>query len=128
MDAGVGKTAIVQGLAQRIVSKQVPLILQDYSIYALDLGVLLAGSKFRGDFEERLTSILDEIVNQKDGKKTILFIDEIHMIIGAGTNGSNQMDAANILKPYLTNGKIKLIGSTVSPVPHHDLLFPLPHF
>lgn len=111
-DAGVGKTAIVQGLAQRIVSKQVPLILQDYSIYALDLGVLLAGSKFRGDFEERLTSILDEIVNQKDGKKTILFIDEIHMIIGAGTNGSNQMDAANILKPYLTNGKIKLIGST----------------
>ena len=113
-DAGVGKTAIVQGLAQRIVSKQVPLILQDYSIYALDLGVLLAGSKFRGDFEERLTSILDEIVNQKDGKKAILFIDEIHMIIGAGTNGSNQMDAANILKPYLTNGKIKLIGSTTS--------------
>lgn len=111
-DAGVGKTAIVQGLAQRIVNKQVPLILQDYSIYALDLGVLLAGSKFRGDFEERLTSILDEIVNQKDGKKAILFIDEIHMIIGAGTNGSNQMDAANILKPYLTNGKIKLIGST----------------
>ena len=111
-DAGVGKTAIVQGLAQRIVSKQVPLILQDYSIYALDLGVLLAGSKFRGDFEERLTSILDEIVNQKDGKKAILFIDEIHMIIGAGTNGSNQMDAANILKPYLTNGRIKLIGST----------------
>lgn len=111
-DAGVGKTAIVQGLAQRIVNKQVPLILQDYSIYALDLGVLLAGSKFRGDFEERLTSILDEIVNQKDGKKAILFIDEIHMIIGAGTNGSNQMDAANILKPYLTNGRIKLIGST----------------
>lgn len=111
-DAGVGKTAIVQGLAQRIVNKQVPSILQDYSIYSLDLGVLLAGSKFRGDFEERLTSILDEIVNQKDGKKAILFIDEIHMIIGAGTNGSNQMDAANILKPYLTNGKIKLIGST----------------
>lgn len=111
-DAGVGKTAIVQGLAQRIVNKQVPSILQNYSIYALDLGVLLAGSKFRGDFEERLTSILDEIVNQKDGKKAILFIDEIHMIIGAGTNGSNQMDAANILKPYLTNGRIKLIGST----------------
>ena len=111
-DAGVGKTAIVQGLAQRIVNKQVPSILQNYSIYSLDLGVLLAGSKFRGDFEERLTSILDEIVNQKDGKKAILFIDEIHMIIGAGTNGSNQMDAANILKPYLTNGKIKLIGST----------------
>lgn len=111
-DAGVGKTAIIQGLAQRIVRKQVPLILQNYSIYALDLGVLLAGSKFRGDFEERLTSILDEIDNQKDGKKAILFIDEIHMIIGAGTNGSNQMDAANILKPYLTNGRIKLIGST----------------
>lgn len=111
-DAGVGKTAIVQGLAQRIVNKKVPSILQNYSIYSLDLGVLLAGSKFRGDFEERLTSILDEIVNQKDGKKAILFIDEIHMIIGAGTNGSNQMDAANILKPYLTNGKIKLIGST----------------
>ena len=111
-DAGVGKTAIIQGLAQRIVNKQVPLILQNSSIYSLDLGVLLAGSKFRGDFEERLTSILDEIEQQKDGKKAILFIDEIHMIIGAGTNGSNQMDAANILKPYLTNGRIKLIGST----------------
>ena len=111
-DAGVGKTAIMQGLAQRIVNKQVPLILQNSSIYSLDLGVLLAGSKFRGDFEERLTSILDEIEQQKDGKKAILFIDEIHMIIGAGTNGSNQMDAANILKPYLTNGRIKLIGST----------------
>ncbi len=108
-DAGVGKTAIIQGLAQKIINGNVPSILKDYTIHSLDLGLLLSGAKFRGDFEERLTSILDEL---QEIKKAILFIDEIHMIIGAGTNGSNQMDAANLLKPYLTSGKIKIIGST----------------
>lgn len=108
-DAGVGKTAITQGLAQRIVEGNVPDILKDYTIYSLDLGLLLAGSKFRGDFEERIHSILDEL---KQNKKSILFIDEIHMIIGAGTNGSSQLDAANLLKPVLATGEVKFIGST----------------
>lgn len=108
-DAGVGKTAITQGLAKRIVDGKVPNILKDYSIYGLDLGLLLAGSKFRGDFEERLHSILDEL---KTKKKSILFIDEIHMLMGAGTNGSSQMDAANLLKPILSSGEVKFIGST----------------
>lgn len=108
-DAGVGKTAITQGLAQRIVEGRVPDILKDYTIYSLDLGLLLAGSKFRGDFEERLHSVIDEL---KEKKKSILFIDEIHMIMGAGTNGSTQVDAANLLKPVLATGEVKFIGST----------------
>ncbi len=108
-DAGVGKTAITQGLAQRIVKGLVPDILKGYTIYSLDLGLLLAGSKFRGDFEERLTAIIDEL---KQKQKTILFIDEIHMIMGAGTNGNTTMDAANLLKPVLSSGKVKFIGST----------------
>ena len=108
-DAGVGKTAITQGLAQRIVNGQVPDILKGYTIYALDIGLLLAGSKFRGDFEERLHSVIDEL---KEKKKSILFIDEIHMIMGAGSNGSTQVDAANLLKPVLASGEIKCIGST----------------
>ena len=108
-DAGVGKTAITQGLAQRIVSGDVPDFLKGFTIYSLDLGLLLAGTKFRGDFEERLHSIIDEL---KEKKKSILFIDEIHMIMGAGTNGSTQMDAANLLKPALADGSIRLIGST----------------
>ena len=108
-DAGVGKTAITQGLAQRIVNNQVPDFLKDYTIYSLDIGLLLAGAKFRGDFEERLHSVIDEL---KEKKKSILFIDEIHMLMGAGTNGSNQMDAANLLKPALADGSIKVIGST----------------
>ncbi len=108
-DAGVGKTAITQGLAQRIVNNQVPDILKGYTIYSLDLGLLLAGSKFRGDFEERLHSVIDEL---KEKKKSILFIDEIHMIMGAGGNGSSQVDAANLLKPVLASGEIKVIGST----------------
>ncbi len=108
-DAGVGKTAITQGLAQRIVNGQVPDLLKGYTIYALDIGLLLAGSKFRGDFEERLHSVIDEL---KDKKKSILFIDEIHMIMGAGSNGSTQVDAANLLKPVLASGEIKCIGST----------------
>ena len=108
-DAGVGKTAITQGLAQRIVKGQVPDLLKGYTIYALDIGLLLAGSKFRGDFEERLHSVIDEL---KEKKKSILFIDEIHMIMGAGSNGSTQVDAANLLKPVLASGDIKCIGST----------------
>ena len=106
-DAGVGKTAITQGLAQRIVNNQVPDILKGYTIYSLDLGLLLAGSKFRGDFEERLHSVIDEL---KQKKKAILFIDEIHMIMGAGGNGSSQVDAANLLKPVLASGEVKFIG------------------
>ncbi len=108
-DAGVGKTAVTQGLAQRIVSGDVPDLLKDFTIYSLDIGLLLAGSKFRGDFEERLHSVIDEL---KEKKKSILFIDEIHMIMGAGTNGSSQMDAANLLKPALADGSIRVIGST----------------
>lgn len=108
-DAGVGKTAITQGLAQRIVLNQVPDILKDSTIYSLDLGLLLAGAKFRGDFEERLHSVIDEV---KKEKKAILFIDEIHMIMGAGSGGNSQMDAANLLKPVLASGEVKIIGST----------------
>lgn len=108
-DAGVGKTAITYGLAKRIVDGKVPQALKGYTIYSLDLGLLLAGSKFRGDFEERLHSVIDEL---KEKKKAILFIDEIHMLMGAGTNGSSQMDAANLLKPVLATGEVKFIGST----------------
>lgn len=108
-DAGVGKTALTQGLAQRIVAGNVPELLKGYTIYSLDLGLLLAGAKFRGDFEERLHSVIEEL---KQKKKAILFIDEIHMIMGAGTNGNTQMDAANLLKPVLATGEVKFIGST----------------
>ncbi len=108
-DAGVGKTALTQGLAQRIVQGKVPDTLKGYTVYSLDIGLLLAGSKFRGDFEERLHSVIDEL---KEKKRSILFIDEIHMIMGAGSNGSTQIDAANLLKPALASGEIKVIGST----------------
>ena len=108
-DAGVGKTAITQGLACRIVQNKVPDFLKGSTIYSLDIGLLIAGSKFRGDFEERIHSIVDEL---KTKKNTILFIDEIHMIMGAGTNGTTQIDAANLLKPALADGSIRVIGST----------------
>ena len=108
-DAGVGKTAVTYGLAQRIVEGQVPDFLKGFTIYSLDIGLMLAGSKFRGDFEERLHSVIDEL---KNDKKSILFIDEIHMIMGAGTNGNSQLDAANLLKPALADGSIRIIGST----------------
>lgn len=108
-DAGVGKTAITYGIAQRLVKKQVPAALKGFEIYSLDLGLLLAGSKFRGDFEERLNAVIKEILDQK---KVILFIDEIHMIMGAGTNGNSSMDAANLLKPVLSGGQVRVIGST----------------
>ena len=108
-DAGVGKTAVTQGLVQRIVEGRVPEALKDFKVFSLDLGLLLAGTKFRGDFEERLHAVISEL--EKIGK-AVLFIDEIHMIMGAGTNGNTNMDAANLLKPALSGGKIRIIGST----------------
>ena len=108
-DAGVGKTAITYGLAQRIVDGKVPSSLKGCTVYSLDIGLLLAGSKFRGDFEESVHSVIDELIEKP---KSILFIDEIHMIMGAGSNGSSQIDAANLLKPVLASGKARVIGST----------------
>jgi ATP-dependent Clp protease ATP-binding subunit ClpA len=108
-DPGVGKTAITEGIAQLIVSGKVPNLLKDYKIYSLDMGGLLAGTKYRGDFEERVKKILNEIVKQK---KSIVFIDEIHTIIGAGSISGGAMDASNIMKPFLDRGTIRVIGST----------------
>ncbi len=108
-DAGVGKTAITEGLAQRIVEGKVPPRLRDYTIYSLDMGSVIAGTKFRGDFEDRLKRIVDELL-KKD--KAILFIDEIHTIVGAGAVSGGSMDASNLLKPALTSGKLRCIGST----------------
>jgi ATP-dependent Clp protease ATP-binding subunit ClpB len=108
-EPGVGKTAIVEGLAQRIVRKDVPENLKDKTIFSLDMGALIAGAKFRGEFEERLKAVLEE-VKKSDGR-IILFIDEIHNIVGAGkTEGS--MDAGNLLKPMLARGELHLIGAT----------------
>ena len=107
-EPGVGKTAIVEGLAQRIVAGDVPSSLKNKRIWELDLGALVAGAKYRGEFEERLKAVLKEI-KDSDGE-IIMFIDEIHMIVGAGENGA--MDAGNMLKPMLARGEIKLIGAT----------------
>ncbi len=108
-DAGVGKTAVTHGLAQRIISGQVPEFLSDYSIYSLDMGTLVAGTKFRGDFEERLKKLSEELLKKE---KAILFIDEIHTIVGAGATSGGSLDASNLLKPILTSGKVRCIGST----------------
>ncbi|HHU36879.1 MAG TPA: AAA domain-containing protein [Treponema sp.] len=108
-DAGVGKTAITEGLAQRIVEKSVPQLLWDYEVYSLDMGALVAGTKFRGDFEDRIKKVLDELLKKE---KCILFIDEIHTIIGAGSTGGGTLDASNLMKPVLSTGKIRCIGST----------------
>lgn len=108
-DAGVGKTAITEGLAQRIANKEVPQLLWDYEVYSLDMGALVAGTKFRGDFEDRIKKVMDELL-KKD--KSILFIDEIHTIIGAGSTGGGTLDASNLMKPVLASGKIRCIGST----------------
>ncbi len=106
---GVGKTAIVEGLALRIINNDVPSVLKDKEIYSLDLGALVAGAKFQGEFEERLKAVIEEVSTNKD--RIILFIDEIHMIVGAGkTSGS--MDAANLLKPMLARGELNCIGAT----------------
>ena len=108
-DPGVGKTAMAEGLAQRIQSGDIPDLLKDVEIFALDLGGMLAGTKFRGDFEQRLKGVIAEL---KKKPKAILFIDEIHTIVGAGATSSGSMDASNILKPVLTSGEIRCIGSS----------------
>jgi len=108
-EAGVGKTALAEGLARRIVHQEVPEILAQSVIYSLDMGALVAGTKYRGDFEKRLKALLREISKQQDA---ILFIDEIHTLIGAGSAGNSAMDAANLLKPLLASGELKCIGST----------------
>ncbi|EKF9662268.1 ATP-dependent Clp protease ATP-binding subunit ClpA [Vibrio cholerae] len=108
-EAGVGKTAIAEGLAWRIVEGNVPDVIQRSVIYSLDIGSLLAGTKYRGDFEKRFKSILKQLEKEKDA---ILFIDEIHTIIGAGAASGGQVDAANLIKPLLSSGKLRCIGST----------------
>src|SRR5690606_7946559 len=108
-ESGVGKTAIAEGLAKKIVDGEVPGILTDSVVYSLDLGSLLAGTKYRGDFEKRFEGLLAEL---KKRKKAILFIDEIHTIIGAGAASGGVMDASNLLKPLLTTGDLRCIGST----------------
>ncbi|WP_437963192.1 ATP-dependent Clp protease ATP-binding subunit ClpA [Sorangium sp. So ce260] len=108
-DAGVGKTAIVEGLAQRIEKKNVPAPLKDATVYALDMGALLAGTKYRGDFENRLKAVLRALEKQPG---SVLFIDEIHTIIGAGAASGGTMDASNLLKPALASGRLRCIGAT----------------
>jgi ATP-dependent Clp protease ATP-binding subunit ClpA len=108
-EAGVGKTAIAEGLAKRIVDKSVPEILSTSVIYALDLGALVAGTKYRGDFEKRLKDLVNQLKNEPD---SILFIDEIHTIIGAGSASGGVMDASNLIKPILASGQLRCIGST----------------
>jgi ATP-dependent Clp protease ATP-binding subunit ClpA len=108
-EAGVGKTAIAEGLAWRIVQQQVPEVIADATIYSLDMGALLAGTKYRGDFEKRLKSLLKEIEREKNA---ILFIDEIHTVIGAGAASGGVMDASNLIKPLLSSGRLRCMGST----------------
>ncbi|TWB17164.1 ATP-dependent Clp protease ATP-binding subunit ClpA [Nitrospirillum amazonense] len=108
-DPGVGKTAIAEGLARRIVHGEVPEVLQNATIFALDMGALLAGTRYRGDFEERLKSVLSEL---EAVEGSVLFIDEIHTVIGAGATSGGAMDASNLLKPALASGALRCIGST----------------
>jgi ATP-dependent Clp protease ATP-binding subunit ClpA len=108
-DPGVGKTAIAEGLARKIVKSEVPEVLAEATVFALDMGTLLAGTRYRGDFEERLKQVMKEIENHK---KAILFIDEIHTVIGAGATSGGAMDASNLLKPALAQGTLRCIGST----------------
>ncbi|MEX1179601.1 MAG: ATP-dependent Clp protease ATP-binding subunit ClpA [Cucumibacter sp.] len=108
-DAGVGKTAIAEGLARRIVEGDVPEVLKDAVIYALDMGALLAGTRYRGDFEERLKAVMKQLEKREN---SILFIDEIHTVIGAGATSGGALDASNLLKPALASGTIRCIGST----------------
>jgi len=108
-DPGVGKTAIAEGLAKKIVDKQTPEILAHATIYSLDMGALLAGTRYRGDFEERLKQVVKELEDHPDA---ILFIDEIHTVIGAGATSGGAMDASNLLKPALQGGKLRCMGST----------------
>ena len=108
-EAGVGKTAIAEGLAWRVTQKEVPEILKDAVVYSLDMGALLAGTKYRGDFEQRLKAVLKSL---KDNVNAILFIDEIHTLIGAGAASGGTLDASNLLKPALSSGQLKCIGAT----------------
>jgi ATP-dependent Clp protease ATP-binding subunit ClpA len=108
-DAGVGKTALAEGLARMIVEERVPEVLLDSTIYALDMGTLIAGTKYRGDFEKRLKGVIKEI---QEDPGAVLFIDEIHTVIGAGAASGGVMDASNLIKPVLANGEIRCIGST----------------
>jgi len=108
-DPGVGKTAIAEGLAHRIVNGQTPEVLSETTIFSLDMGALLAGTRYRGDFEERLKAVVTELEDHPDG---VLFIDEIHTVIGAGATSGGAMDASNLLKPALQGGKLRTMGST----------------
>lgn len=117
-EAGVGKTAIAEGLAWRIVEGQVPDVIQDCIIYSLDIGSLLAGTKYRGDFEKRFKGILKQLEKEEHA---VLFIDEIHTIIGAGAASGGQVDAANLIKPLLSSGKLRCIGSTT--YQEHNTIF-----
>ncbi|MBK1648136.1 ATP-dependent Clp protease ATP-binding subunit ClpA [Rhabdochromatium marinum] len=108
-EAGVGKTAIAEGLAKKIVDGEVPEVLADATVYALDLGALVAGTKYRGDFEKRLKAVLAELKKRPDA---VLFIDEIHTVIGAGAASGGVMDASNLIKPMLASGDLRCIGST----------------
>ena len=108
-DPGVGKTAIAEGLARKVVSKETPEVLSNTTIFSLDMGALLAGTRYRGDFEERLKAVVAELENHEDA---VLFIDEIHTVIGAGATSGGAMDASNLLKPALQGGKLRTMGST----------------
>jgi ATP-dependent Clp protease ATP-binding subunit ClpA len=108
-DSGVGKTAITEGLAQRIVAGEVPPAIKGFSIFSLDMGALVAGTKYRGDFEERVKRVVEEMLKKE---KAILFIDEIHTLVGAGSVSGSALDASNLLKPALTSGRLRCIGST----------------
>ena len=108
-EAGVGKTAIAEGLARRIVENNIPELLEKSTVYSLDMGALLAGTKYRGDFEQRLKAVLKQLA---DNPNAILFIDEIHTVIGAGAASGGTLDASNLLKPVLSNGQLKCIGAT----------------
>ena len=108
-EAGVGKTAIAEGLARRIVNNEVPTVLEDATVYSLDMGALLAGTKYRGDFEQRLKAVIKQLA---EDPTAILFIDEIHTLIGAGAASGGTLDASNLLKPALSNGTLRCIGAT----------------
>jgi len=108
-DPGVGKTAIAEGLAHKVVKGQTPAVLSKTTIYSLDMGALLAGTRYRGDFEERLKAVVNELEDHPDA---VLFIDEIHTVIGAGATSGGAMDASNLLKPALQGGKLRCMGST----------------
>ena len=109
-EPGVGKTAIVEGLAQRIIDGDVPESLRDKTVVSLDLGSMVAGAKYRGEFEERLKAVLDDIKNSAG--QIITFIDELHTIVGAGATGESAMDAGNMIKPMLARGELRLVGAT----------------